>query len=217
MQLSVPEFAEARGVSRQRAHAMIAAGRVKAQRIGRSWVIDQQEINRREVSGRPLSARMAELVIGALSGEQLELDSQERFFLGKYMDRLRAAEQPLDLLYSWLRSRELRVVDVAGNPADFAELIADRRVIASGISDPRSGLSAAREFEGYVGGSDLPQLLKSYLLVDSSSPNVRLHVVEAVPPDPLPLGFVIADLVDWNRPREDDRALELLESVPWSR
>ncbi|MFC5503124.1 helix-turn-helix domain-containing protein [Lysinimonas soli] len=216
MQLSVSEFAEARGVSRQRALALISAGQVKAQRVGRSWVIDQQEVNRRAARGRPLSARMAELIIHAMSGDVPErLDPQERFFLGKYVDRLRRDESPLELLHSWLRSRQIRVVDVGANPADIPEIAADRRAVASGISDPRAGMSAAREFEGYIEAADLERFLRDNLLVESASLNVRLHVVGRKPADPVPLGLIIADLADWNRPREDGRALDLMRGVSW--
>ena len=213
MQLSVSEFAEARGVSRQRALALISSGQIKAQRIGRSWVIDQKELNRRPASGRPLSSRMASLIIDAMSGEAVQgADAQERFCVGRYIDRLQADESPMRLLHSWLRSREIRVVDVAANAADIPDVVADPRVVASGISDNRAGLSSAREFEGYIGIRDLDRFMNDNLLLESASPNVRLHVVDQKPSAPVPLGLVIADLVDWNRPREDGQALELLRS-----
>jgi hypothetical protein len=215
MQLSVSEFAEARGISRQRALALINSGQVRAKRIGRSWVMDQLEVSQRPASSRPLSPRMARLLIGAMSDEHIELASQERFFLRRYVERIRHEDSPLRLLHSWLRSRQIRAVDVAANPADIGEISADRRVIASGISDSRAGLSAAREFEGYVEASNLDRFLRGNLLLDSDAPNVRLHVVERLPDAPLPLGFVIADLIEWNRPREDGRAIELLGEITW--
>ncbi|MFE4951639.1 hypothetical protein ACFQ9V_16195 [Leifsonia sp. NPDC056665] len=217
MQLSVSEFAEARGVSRQRALALINSGHVKAKRIGHSWAIDQLEINQRPAISRPLSPKMARLLIAALSGEQVELDAQERHFLGRYVKRLRSDPSPLGLLHSWLRSRQIRMVDMAANPADIAEISSDRRVVASGISDARAGLSAAREFEGYVAAPALGGFLRDNLLLESDAPNVRVHVVEQLPLAPIPLGFVLADLIDWNRPREDGRARELLGAVQWPR
>lgn len=89
--------------------------------------------------------------------------------------------------------------------------------MASGISDPRAGLSAAGEFEGYIEAADLDEFLRDNLLVESASPNIRLRVVAKRPPEPVGLGLVIADLVDWNRPREDGRALELMKGVEWRR
>ena|GEM_PF-661502 len=218
MQLSVAEFAEARGVSRQRALAMIKSGQVVAQRVGRSWVIEQAEVNQRVANRRPLSPRLAGLLVNAMSGnEPIGLDAQERFFLGKYVERLRSDDDPLRLLYSWMRGRQIRVVDVAANVADIAEIAADSRVAASGISDPRAGLSAAGEFEGYIAAADLDGFLRDNLLVESASPNIRLHVVADRPSEPVGLGLVIADLVDWSRPREDGRALELLKGIEWRR
>jgi hypothetical protein len=160
---------------------------------------------------------MARLLIGAMSGEEKELDSQERFFLDRYSERIQREESPLRLLHSWLRSRQIRALEVAANPADISEISSDNRVIESGISDSRAGLSAAREFEAYVEASDLDGFLLDNLLVDSDAPNVRLHVVEQLPEAPIPLGFVIADLIDWNRPREDGRAIQLLKDVRWPR
>jgi len=217
MQFSVSEYAEARGISRQRALALINSGQVKAKRIGHSWVIDQLEVNQRPATSRPLSPKMARLLIAAMSSEQVQLDAQERYFLDRYIERLRNEASPLSLLHSWLRSRQVRVVDVAANPVDIAEISSDDRVVASGISDARGGLSAVRELEGYVAASALEGFLRDNLLLESDAPNIRLHVVEQLPATPISLGFVIADLIDWNRPREDGRALELLEGVPWLR
>jgi hypothetical protein len=217
MQLSVSEYAKARGISRQRALALINSGQVKARRIGNSWAIDRVEVNQRPAISRPLSPKMARLLIGAMSDESVELDAQERYFLDRYVERLHSDASPLGLLHSWLRSRQLRVLDVAANPADIAEVSADVRVIASGISDGRASLSAAREFEGYVAAFALEGFLRDNLLLESDAPNVRLHVVEQLPAAPIALGFVIADLIDWSRPREDGRALELLDGVRWPR
>jgi len=180
-------------------------------------VIDQLEVNQRPAISRPLSPKMARLLIAAMSSEQVQLDAQERYFLDRYIERLRNEAPPLSLLHSWLRSRQVRMVDVAANPVDIAEISSDDRVVASGISDARGGLSAARELEGYVAASALEGFLRDNLLLESDAPNIRLHVVEQLPATPISLGFVIADLIDWNRPREDGRALELLEGVPWLR
>lgn len=217
MQLSVSEYAEARGISRQRALALISSGQIKAKRIGHSWAIDQLEVSRRPAISRPLSPRLARLLIAAMSSERVDLDAQERYFLDRYLKRLRSEPAPLGLLHSWLRARQVRIIDVAANPADLAEVASDHRVIASGISDARAGLSSAREFEGYVAAAAREGFMRDNLLLESDAPNVRLHVVDQLPASPLPLGFVIADLIDWNRPREDGRALELLQGVQWQR
>ncbi len=161
---------------------------------------------------------MAGLLVNAMSGKELrDLDAQERFFLGTYIERLRDDDDPLRLLYSWMRARQINAVEVAANTLDIPEIAADSRVVASGISDPRAGLSVSAEFEGYIGVTDLDRFVQDNLLIRSSSPNIRLHVVAKRPARPVLLGLVIADLVDWNRPREDGRALELLKGVQWRR
>lgn len=218
MDLSVSQYAQRRGISRQRALSMIRAGQIDARRIGRSWVVDQRELNQRAAVGRPLGRRMAGILMDAISGRDLaSLNAQDRFFAAGYLDRLGSAEEPARLLHSWMKSRQLRVVNVAANPADLGDIARDDRVVASGISDERSEMSAAREFEGYVAAADLDGFLRDNLLVESDSPNVRLHVVDERPARPAPLGLVLADLADWNRPREDGRVIELLKELSWSR
>jgi hypothetical protein len=218
MDLSVAEYAQRRGISRQRALSMIRAGQIDARRIGRSWVVDQRELNQRTAVGRPLGRRMASILIDAISGRDLaSLNAQDRFFAAGYLDRLGSAEEPARLLHSWMKSRQLRVVNVAANPSDLGVIARDERAVASGISDERSGMSAAREFEGYLAAAELDGFLRDNLLVESDSPNVRLHVVGERPAGPAPLGLVLADLADWNRPREDGRVIELLKGLSWSR
>jgi hypothetical protein len=214
MDLSVAEYAQRRGISRQRALSMIRAGQISARRIGRSWVVDQRELNQRAAVGRPLGRRMAGILIDAISGGNLEnLNAQDRFFAAGYLNRLGSTGDPARLLHSWMKSRQLRVVNVAANPADLTEIVRDDRVVASGISDERSDMSAAREFEGYLAAADLDGFLRDNLLVESDSPNVRLHVVDERPARPVPLGLVLADLADWSRPREDGRVVELLRGL----
>lgn len=217
MDLSVADFAHERGISRQRALALIHSGQIDARRIGRAWVIDQRELNRRVREGRPLSGRMSEIVIDVISGRpRPDLSSQDRFFASRYLDRLRSSDSPASLIHSWMKSRHVEVIDVAANLVDLAQLAQDNRVLPSGVSDERAEISSAHEFEGYVASADIDAVVSENLLVPSRSPNVRLHVVNVLPRRPIALGFVIADLADWNRPREDARLVELLKGAPWN-
>jgi excisionase family DNA binding protein len=217
MNMSVAEYARRRGISRQRVLSMINAGQIEAERVGRSWVIDERKMNQRSSFGRPLGRRMVSILNDSIAGSSLaDVTPEERHFARKYIDRLRVSEDPGDLLYSWMRSRETRVIDLAANAADLADIARDERVVASGVSDPRAGLSAAREFEGYVAEVDVDSFVSDNLLVSSSEPNVRLHIVDTLPPRPVPLGLILADLAAWNRPREDGRIVELLGGIEWS-
>ena len=217
MDVSVADYARERGVSRQRALSMIQSGQIEARKVGRSWVIDQRELGYRSAFGRPLSPRMAGILLAAMSQEDQELDAQERYFVDRYRARIADSEDPPRLLHSWLRSRQIRVVNLAGNRSDLPALAHDRLVVPSGISDERSGLSSAAEFEGYVGSGDFDEFVRRNLLVPSNSPNVRIHIVDKLPSRPAQLGLVIADLADWNGPREDGRVVELLRSIQWHR
>ncbi|RFA13401.1 hypothetical protein B7R22_12030 [Subtercola boreus] len=129
--------------------------------------------------------------------------------------RLKGSENPAELLHSWMNERQLSVVDVSANPADLAEIARDRRLALSGISDERGGLSSMHELEGYVSEPQRERFIQDNLLVPSETPNVRLHIVDDLPTAPIPLGLVLADLADWNRPREDARIIELLKGVEW--
>jgi hypothetical protein len=160
---------------------------------------------------------MAGILIAAMSQEGQELDAQERYFVDRYRERVADSEDPPRLLHSWLRSRQIRVVNLAGNRSDLPALADDPLAVRSGISDDRAGLSSAGGFEGYVDSGHLDEFVRRNLLVPSSSPNVRIHVVDKLPSRPAQLGLVIADLADWNGPREDGRVVELLRSIEWHR
>ena len=97
--------------------------------------------------------------------------------------------------------------------AAIRELLDDARFVRSGISDPRSGLSSGREAEGYVRSSEFEALVREYLLLPSSDPNVFLRVADAPLAREAPLGAVIADLADHNGPREDARVRRLLAAT----
>lgn len=127
------------------------------------------------------------------------------------MDQVRSAPDALAVLRSWLPSRSevrhLQAQDVQG-------LLADERAVASGVSDPRAGMSAASFAEVYVHEDDADELVVDHLLVPVSRAraNVRLHVAPILPPVPVPELLVIADLADADGPREESRARELLRT-----
>jgi hypothetical protein len=213
MQISLSEYAKDRGISIRRARAMAESGAIKASRIGRSWVVDDSELAaRRRLRGRPMSPVMAWHYIHAMSGEKpVEIRDAERARIRERLARLSSSDAPIDLIHSWLAHRAA-LEEFSINRADLEDLRADARVVPSGISDSRAGLSSASEFEGYIAAEDLADVRKDYLLARSSSPNVRLHVADKPVQRPAPIALVIADLADRNGPREDARAEELIRS-----
>ena len=97
---------------------------------------------------------------------------------------------------------------VANEPA---AVLADPRVVRSGVSDPRAGLSAAEWAEGWVRADDLKALRRTHLLRRAEGAyRVVLHVADELPPSPVPLLLLAADLVDHQGARELARARELI-------
>jgi hypothetical protein len=145
----------------------------------------------------------------ALGPSEWDVDAKVAYRLRQARNRLVHSDDPGALLGAWLAVRAQRLLLAAPEPQ---ELLQDPRVVASGVSDERSFLSAAHQAEGYVRASDLEELLLDYLLVESSQPNVILHVGPELPPRPLPVLLLAADLVEHDGPRELARARELLRT-----
>ena len=124
-------------------------------------------------------------------------------------------ERALDilLLRSWWR-RRANLLRLGAPAGDIAELLADPRLVPSGISDPRSAMSAGNGAEGYVRRSDVEAVVRDYLMAESAEGNVWLHTADRSLLRPVPLGLVIADLADHDGPREDGVVEALLRSVP---
>lgn len=135
--------------------------------------------------------------------------------LDKYRERLLdAGEEAPALLASWLRKRGERQVFRA-QPMDVGDLLQDPRVLPSGIADPRSGLASGDVAEVWLRDfSRLAELQGDYLLLPDVKGNVVIHRSGLEQRDAVaPLGLVIADLADWNGPREDGRVIDLLAKI----
>ncbi|PFG34500.1 hypothetical protein ATL42_2411 [Sanguibacter antarcticus] len=192
---------------------MILAGNLDAQQVAGRWVVDPGSLRRSApLPGRPMSARIA---WGLLLGPDREpsgwLRADEAYRIRRRMDRLRLVPDALAVVRAWVPGRsEVRHLQAQ----DIPGLLADGRVVPSGVSDPRSGMSAASFAEVYVHADDADDLLVDHLLVPvpRARANVRLHVALVLPPAPVPELLVIADLADADGPREEGRARELLRA-----
>jgi hypothetical protein len=153
---------------------------------------------------------MAWALIGLLSGDDPhDVAPSELTRLRRKRQQLLDAVDAPRLLRSWLPLRaERRQLSIA--LSDLDDLRNDPRVLLSGISDPRSELSAASEAELYVAGSELEVLSLDYLFSARGRPNVVAHVIDRALPAGTPIGLVAADLADYDWPRENERATELL-------
>lgn len=212
--LSVKEYAARQDISVGRVHQLIHKGKVQAEKIGSSWVIDELALRRRPARSRPLSPANSWAFIYLLSGIAPErMEAKARWRLGRMCDALIESAEPALFLASWLRERA-PVLALHANDSDLADLRSDKRVVLSGISDDRAGLSSEHEVEAYVDPELADQLTREYLLVEAKMPNVWLHLarVLADADGRAPLGLVLADLADHAGPRESLRVKELLSN-----
>jgi hypothetical protein len=152
---------------------------------------------------------------GGSHGFADRLSPHERYRQRERVDRLKASDDPVPLLRSWLRRRAERI-QLYCAPGDLGDLAQDARVVKSGISDPRSGMSAASELEFYVPLRDRAAVVAEYLLGPSARPNVVVHVSHYVMPEPPPLIVLAADLADHNAAREESQARKVLQAALWS-
>jgi hypothetical protein len=164
-----------------------------------------------------MSPPMAWALIALLGGEEPHSDAPL-----VRMDRLRANHERLltvgseapALMSSWLRHRGERLTFRA-QAQDVTELLEDARVMRSGISDPRAGIGGGDAAEVWLRDfSSLYEVQGDYLLLPDLKGNVVVHRggLEHLTPV-APLGLVMADLADWNDPREDSRVIELLKAA----
>jgi len=210
MDVGVDEVARRLGISDRRVRGLIQAGRLPARKIGGRWVVEEAVVPRQTLATRPMSPQVAWALIELLSGERPEgLPAPELSRLrARQRKMLRGADRAA-VLRAWLPTRaEPRRLSVAAG--DLPDLLADARVIPSGISDARAGLSAVGEGEAYVQAADLDSIVSEYLLSDVGRPNLWLHVTDRALHRPPPLGLVIADLADRDGPREDAQVERLL-------
>ena len=211
------EAAQRLGVSPRRLRALIAEDRVRARWVGRQWLVDEADLLSVLVRPplRPLGPRLSSALLAALSGQEPSgLSSGERRRLRAHLDRLAGEDEPAPLLSAWLRGRA-EIVRLHTPASEMPAVAADPRLLASGISDPRTNLSSGHEFEGWVHREDLASVCKDHLLFDlrlnGYATNIWLRITDAPLPRPAPLGWVIADLADWApMPRESAAVRRLI-------
>jgi excisionase family DNA binding protein len=207
MVLSLPEAARRLGVNESRVRQRIAAGSLRAEKVGGRWLLDEADLadaGERPV-GRPLSARSAWALVAVAQalahhdhagrGDDLMADvapvvrSRSRARLRNYCDRVvrslaadteAGVAQGARELRHLLRNRAKRALYSASR-VDLDDLRADDRLALSGLSNPEAGIASGGVVEGYVRRHDLGPLVEDYLLVEAakeSDANVFLHVVD---------------------------------------
>lgn len=212
----------------------IEDGSLPAQRVGNRWGIDEADLLPLADGGkvgRPLSERSAWAILDyADSSPQARaalalLAPSERRRTEERWRLMTAQAGDADaivgvarLLREMLANRAERQVFRA-NTRDLPDLRADVRLVLSGLNDPRAEIAAGDIVEGYVTQADLGHLIRDYLLtpaVGQSSrqqANVVLHASIRSVPRPSPLLLIAADLADHRTPREESRAVEILNDL----
>lgn len=197
--MDVRAAAEALGVSPHRVRQLIDQGELSARRIGRFWMLDEADVERRaEVDvpdGRPYAPRqvwrMADLV--DLSGREAEDDlvvafrravgPQARWQLRRYLVDLAAEDDPR--IVSWrLRRRADWVIVRFAHPSARPQLMGDPRIVLSGAHAAAvqgHDLVPGDLLEAYVSPIDSDAFMADHGLVEvPNAPNVRLRVAAEI-------------------------------------
>lgn len=225
MPLSVTEAAGRLGVTERRVRAMLKNGKLDGQKVGGRWLVELGEgkVSAPRLGIRPLSVRSCWTLILAVGPSSpappgFVPTPSERYRLKARLQRLRREDSPAALLRAWLPKRAARV-PLHANPADVADLRADRRIALSGVSHPAAGLLVGHELEAYVAADDVDQLCADYLLVaprPGSPANVILHVLREgarLVDGAVPLLAAAADLAEHAGSREEAAARALVDTA----
>lgn len=217
VEVSTREYAIRNGISQRRVQAAAADGSIPARRLGGRWVIDA-DVEHRTTAGRPLSRRSVHAVECRLSHRSdwaSGLSRSERARVQARITALRADPVPWRTVADWTRAEYVPASGFRATDSDLEELRGDERIVVSGVSDPRSGLSDAGFLEAHVSEQDLPEVQREFLLVRTDDrPNVLLHLDGAPPDERIPLGRLIIELAHHDGARERSAASRLIRQVP---
>lgn len=166
------------GVSDRRVRQMLVDGRLRGERIGRSWAINSDAVQKAAMSrvgpGRPWSEASAWRLLAAVDGDEPDGSPSQR---SRARARSRVGVEPF---VGQLANRARRH-QYYGHPSVLGELMDRPGVVVSGVSAlDRHGIAliAANQAEGYVRVSLLAGLVDRYALdVEADRFNVLLRAV----------------------------------------
>jgi excisionase family DNA binding protein len=230
--LSAAEAAQVLGVSARRVRALLESGHLPGRQVGGRWLLSSRDIEQRQQAphegGRPLSQASAWHILAVLSGAEDSLSELPAPARSRARSRARDMREPGEITTKWpnILSKRAHSVNLYGHPSVLADLLADPRVVRSGVSaaaDHNADLVAAGQAEGYVLSSDARDLETEYALnpgIDHAQANVTLHVVadeqasrwlftRAV----APAAVVAADLAERATPRDRAAGLNLAANL----
>jgi excisionase family DNA binding protein len=198
--MDVREAAQHLGVSPHRVRQLIEQGDLKAQRVGRFWVLDRADVRRRAVldvpDGRPYAARqvwrMGDLAdvlaegeshAGLASALNQAISRQDRWQLRRYLADLATEDDTRNVAWR-LRDRSDRVVERYAHPSVLEDLVDDPRVVVSGAhaaAGRGEDLVPDAFLQAYLAQEDVGQVVADHGLIEvSDGPNVRLRVADEV-------------------------------------
>ena len=215
--LGVSEAAAELGVSARRVRQMLADGLLDGERVGRAWMIASEDLRRighsRPRVGRPWSASSGWAVLALAEGQASVLSPVER---SRAKNRL---AQGLDKIVDRLAARADRRSFYV-HPSVLVELEESPNVVRGGISaagDVGADIVAQGEFEGYVSGRHIGELVSAFGMDEQAArPNVVLRVVDdsAWPFEPgekvASRSVVAVDLLESDDPRSRRAGMKLL-------
>ena len=214
MEMSVPEFARTKGLSRGRILHLIHSGDIKARMIGGRWFIDASQLNFMPKASRPLSLEMQRALLHRLADAPVAepLSSLQRKRLEGKFSQLKKHPDPALLLRSWINENE-EVVKLRASAKDLLKLQSDQELIPAGASDYASQIFEQGKLEAYIDRDNLQSLIKSYLLVESESPNVILRVIDQPLNSNLLSAKLIVNLSHKYGPRERMVVKEMINQI----
>lgn len=226
--LSVAEAAQVLGVSARRVRALLESGQLPGRQVGGRWLLPSRAVEHRQEmphkGGRPLSQASAWNTLAVLSGAEDSLDDLPAPARSRARSRARDLARPDEIASNWpcVLANRARSGRFYGHPSVLDDLLADPRIVRSGISaamDYSAGLVVAGNAEGYVRSSEIESLRSEYALnpdIGRAQANVLLHVVDdeqsarwLFDRQVAPLAVVAADLAEREAPRDRDAGLKL--------
>jgi excisionase family DNA binding protein len=180
--VSVSDAADSLNLSSARVRLLAANGGLPAAKVGGRWLVERSGLEQRRArgsrGGRRFSPANSWAVLRLASGEVVDtLDPATR----SRLRRLLSLEGLVGLAPRLERRAEVR--RYSGHPGEIAHLVADKRLVASGVSAARAidlDLMSGREADGYIPASALDAFVGEHALspaAEVGAANVNLRVV----------------------------------------
>jgi excisionase family DNA binding protein len=223
--VSVSDAADSLNLSSARVRLLAANGSLPAAKVGGRWLVERSGLEQRRAresrGGRRFSPANAWAVLLLASGEVVDpLDPATR----SRLRRLLSLEGLVGLAPRLERRAEVR--RYSGHPGEIAHLLADKRLVASGVSAARAidlDLMPGREADGYIRASDLDAFVGEHALLAAAEASLANVILRAVSDDVwadslagrvhAPEAAIALDLAEESDPRSNSAGEKLLARI----